>query len=73
MAQSTLAVPDMSCEACRATVTGALEALPGVLAVSVDLDSKRVTVEHDEGLTPLHRLAAAVEDQGYDVAAHAEP
>jgi copper chaperone len=73
MAQSTLTVPDMSCEACRATVAGALEALPGVAAVSVDLGSKRVTVEHDEGLTPPDGLAAAVEDQGYDVAARAVP
>jgi copper chaperone len=68
MAQSTLTVSPMSCEACRAAVAGALEALAGVVTVSVDLDRRLVSVDHDEGLMPIDRLAAAVEDQGYEVA-----
>jgi copper chaperone CopZ len=72
--QSTLTVPVMSCEACRTTIAGALEALPGVVAVSVDLDRKLVLVEHDAHLTPPDRLlATAVEDQGYEVAVRAVP
>jgi copper chaperone CopZ len=73
VAHSTLTVPDMSCEACRATVAGELEALPGVVAVSVDLDRGLVSVEHDEGSMPIDRLAAAVEDRGYEVAACTVP
>jgi copper chaperone len=71
MAESTLTVPDMSCEGCRTTVAGALQALPGVVAVSVDLDRKLVSVEYDDALAPVDTLVAAVEDQGYEVAARA--
>lgn len=71
MAESTLTVPEMSCEACRTTVAGALQTLPGVVAVSVDLDRKLVSVEHDEGLAPVDTLVTAVEDQGYEVVARA--
>jgi copper chaperone CopZ len=61
----------MSCEACRTTIAGALKALPGVVAVSVNLDRKLVLVEHDAHLTPPDRLATVVEDQGYEVAVRA--
>jgi copper chaperone CopZ len=63
----------MNCEACRTTIARALEALPGVVAVSVDLDRKLVRVEHDYRLTPPDRLATAVEGQGYEVAVCAVP
>lgn len=73
MRQSTLSVPEMSCEACRAAIEGALERLPGVAAVTVDLERKLVTVEHDDGVSPVDRLAAAVEEQGYEVAGLGAP
>jgi len=63
----------MSCEACRTTIAGALEALPGVVAVGVDLDRRLVLVEHDARLTAPDRLATAVEDQGYELAVRAVP
>jgi copper chaperone len=68
MAHSTLTVPEMSCDACRATITGALDLLPGVASVTVDLEGKLVTVEHDDDLAPVDR-PAAIEEQGYEVAA----
>ena len=68
MTQSTLAVPEMSCEACRTTIEDTLERLPGVASVSVDLVSQLVTVEHDARLAPTDQLASAVEEQGYEVA-----
>jgi copper chaperone len=71
--QSTLSVPEMSCEACRASIEGAVERLPGVTAVAVDLERKLVTIEHDDGLAPVDRLAAAVEEQGYGVASLGAP
>jgi copper chaperone CopZ len=57
----------MGCEACVTTVAGALEILPGVTAVEVDLDAKLVRVEHDRDRTATEQLRSAVEDQGYDV------
>jgi len=73
MTETKLTVPEMSCDACRVTIEGALGGLPGVAAVSVDLDRKLVTVEHDDGATPVDRLAAAVEEQGYEVAGREAP
>lgn len=68
MSRTRMTVPEMSCDACRATVEGALITLPGVAGVLVDLETKHVTVEHNQ--TPLARLTAAVEDQGYEVTAN---
>jgi copper chaperone len=34
---------------------------------SVDLASKRVTVEYDEASVSLDKIREAIEDQGYDV------
>jgi copper chaperone len=67
MTESTLTVPEMSCDACRATVEGALARLPGVTSVVVDLETKLVTVEHDEHRAAVSELTAAVEEQGYEV------
>lgn len=69
MSLNTLTVPEMSCDACRATIEGALERLPGVDSVSVDLERKLVTIEHDDDRAPVSQLAAAVEDEGYEATA----
>ncbi len=69
MNQSRLTVPDMSCEACVTAIEDALQALPGVDEVDVDLNRKLVTVDHDASEVPTGQLAAAVEDQGYEVSA----
>jgi copper chaperone CopZ len=39
-----------------------------VTAVDVDLDTKLVTVQHDDASPTLQQLAAAIERQGYEVA-----
>jgi copper chaperone CopZ len=67
MTESKLTVPEMSCDACRTAIEGALEGVPGVASVSVDLERKLVAVEHDELRAPVARLAAAIEDQGYEI------
>lgn len=68
MSQSRLSVPEMSCEACQAAVADAVRPLPGVRAVQVDLDTKLVTIEHDAATLTLEQLAAAIEQEGYEVA-----
>lgn len=59
-----LNVDGMSCGHCVKAITAAVEPLPGVDGVSVDLDGGTVTVtgEPDEDV-----VAAAIEDCGYDV------
>jgi copper chaperone len=67
MIESRLTVPEMSCDGCRTTIEGALVGLPGVATVSVDLDRKLVSVEHDEHELSIDQLAEAVTEQGYEV------
>ena len=41
---TTLSVPDMSCNHCKATVEAALDAVPQVGVVKVDLTTRKVEV-----------------------------
>jgi copper ion binding protein len=63
-----LSVDGMSCEHCVKAIKGAVGALNGVDTVSVDLDSKKVTVEFDPEKVTTGLIRDAIEDQGYDVA-----
>lgn len=65
--QFHLSVVGMSCEYCRCRVARALEALPGVQSVAVDLRACTASVDAEEGQTSQEQLAAAVEDVGYAV------
>lgn len=59
-----LEVEGMSCAHCVASITKAVQPLPGVTDVSVDLEAAAVTVtgEPDQAA-----VVAAIEDCGYDV------
>ena len=67
MDRSVLRVDGMSCEHCVRAIKGAVGALPGVENVRVDLAGKTVTVEYDPARSPLDRIRAEIEDQGYGV------
>ena len=60
-------VPGMHCAHCEAAVARELNAVDGVEAVDVDLESKRVTVK-GQGLDDA-ALRAAIDEAGYEVAA----
>ena len=60
----TYSVPEISCDHCRSTIETAVGGVGGVDHVSVDVESKRVTVTGGEPAT----VVAAIEDAGYDVA-----
>jgi copper chaperone len=64
----TLSVPDVSCEHCVKTVSGALGALPGVDAVNVDLTSKAVSLRYEPAQITLERIEEALDEAGYTVA-----
>ena len=66
MTSTTLSVPEIHCGHCKSAIEGAVGPLQGVRAVEVDIDTARVRVEHDETVA-VRALAAAIEDQGYDV------
>jgi copper chaperone CopZ len=62
----TYRVPGMSCAHCEAAVTEEVQAVDGVEAVEVDLDTKLVTVQ-GESLDDA-ALRAAIEEAGYQAA-----
>lgn len=67
MEKTILKVDGMSCEHCVKAITKAVNALSGVDGVSVDLKAKTVTVTHDPVKSPLDKIEAEIEDQGYDI------
>ena len=67
MTITVLNVEGMHCEHCVNAVTTAVGALSGVAGVSVDLDAKTVTVEHEPTEAPLDKIEFEIEDQGFEV------
>ena len=67
MVKTILSVEGMSCDHCVKAVTNAVNALPGVFNVKIDLETGTVTVEHDPGESPLDKIKFEIEEQGYDV------
>ncbi|MFN3281515.1 MAG: heavy-metal-associated domain-containing protein [Tabrizicola sp.] len=59
---TTLSVPDMSCDHCRATVEAALAAVPQAGEVKVDLAARMVSIS---GPAPTAELLRALEAAGY--------
>ncbi len=64
---ATYSVTGMTCEHCVAAVTTELSALPGVTAVSVDLESGGTSAVHVTSEAALDRsaVAEAVDEAGY--------
>ena len=67
MEKSVIRVEGMSCQHCVKAVSDAVNALPGIDSVEVDLDAGLVTVQHDPAQSPLDKIKAEIDDQGYDV------
>lgn len=69
MTRKTLSVPDVSCEHCEHTITGALGALEGIDSVHVDIPGHQVAVEFDEARIGLDRIIEVLREEEYPVAA----
>lgn len=67
MSRTVLSVPDISCEHCERTITGALSGQPGVNKVKVDVTAKTVTLDYDEAATNLETIGTVLDDEGYPV------
>ena len=63
-----LNVPDISCEHCERTITEALTPMAGVRSVNVDIPTKQVRVEYDEGAADVEQLKGVLEEEDYPVA-----
>ena len=62
-----LNVPDISCEHCERTITGALSPMEGVRSVNVDITTKQVRVEYDEGAVDVEQMTEVLEAEDYPV------
>lgn len=63
--RSTFVVKGMTCGACSASVTEALESLAGVASASVSQMTLSAVVEHDSSVLP-EELRVIIEDCGFD-------
>jgi periplasmic mercuric ion binding protein len=61
----TLDVKNMTCAVCPITVRKALEKVPGVASVKVDLDTKSATVTFDPDKADAAALVKATTEAGY--------
>jgi copper chaperone len=67
MTTETIAVPEIHCGHCRASIEGALSPIAGVARAEVDVDARAVTVDYDDQRVSRADLVRAIEDQGYEV------
>jgi len=68
MTQTTLSVPDISCEHCERTITETLSPVDGVRSVEVDIPAKAVTVDYDEAKVSVERFKELLSEEEYPVA-----
>ena len=64
---AVLNVPSVSCAHCKMAIEGAVNAIDGVDAVSVDIEAKSVTVDFETDVVTLETIEAAVAEEGYAV------
>jgi copper chaperone len=65
---TTLTVPDISCNHCKDTIEGAVGQLEGIETVQVDVAQRTVAVAFDETEISLPQIVAAIDEAGYEVA-----
>jgi copper chaperone len=66
MTQETIKVEGMSCMHCQLRVKKAVEAVEGVQRVDVNLQTKQVTVDYEEGKVNLEKVKAVIREAGYE-------
>ncbi len=62
----TLKVGGMSCGGCVKSVTGVLEALPGVAKAEVSLEKAEAVVSYDAGRVGREQMVQAIDDAGFE-------
>lgn len=64
---TSISVPEIHCDHCKASIEGALQPLDGVAAAEVDIAARSVSVIFDEAVVSRDALLEAIEAQGYEV------
>jgi copper chaperone CopZ len=68
MATTILSVPDISCEHCQKTITGALSPVEGVQSVEVDIPARTVRVDYDPAQVSVDQMKQVLAEEEYPVA-----
>jgi len=68
MATMTLTAPDIMCDGCANAIKKAVGALPGVSGVDVNINTKQVTVTHDDTIAPRTAITGALDNAGFPTA-----
>jgi copper chaperone CopZ len=66
METTTFTAPDIVCDGCANSIKNVLGKVPGVSAVDVTVETKAVTVSHDDTVTR-DALAARLDKAGFPV------
>ncbi len=66
--ETTLSVPEISCEHCVRTIDEALGSLPGVERVVTDIPTRTVQLRYDPSQVSMETIEAKLDDVGYTVA-----
>ena len=68
MQELRVRVEGMACSSCAARVEGALERMPGVSSVRVDLKAAEARVVIDPSVTSVEKVRQAIVETGYQAA-----
>jgi copper chaperone len=66
--ETTLSVPDVSCQHCVKTINGALGGVTGVSKVNVSIPDKTVTLAYDPSQVSMDKIEEVLDEAGYTVA-----
>jgi copper chaperone len=61
-----LKVSGMSCGGCVKSVTGVLEALPGVSKADVSLERSEAAISYESGKVSREQMVQAIDDAGFE-------
>jgi copper chaperone len=66
METMVLKVSGMSCGGCVKSVTGVLEALPGVSKADVSLEKNEAVISYEAGKVGREQMVQAIDDAGFE-------
>jgi copper chaperone len=66
MTQETIKVEGMSCMHCQLRVKKAIEEIEGVRKADVNLQTKQVTIDYEEGKANPEKVKDAIREAGYE-------
>jgi len=67
MEKIVIGIAGMSCQKCVQSVTGVLQAVPGVERVEVSLEGGRANISYDPAQAGVDAFRDAIESAGFDV------